>query len=147
MVGVLIVTHGGTATELLLAARTIIKRPLENFAALSLDWDADRSAARDQIARQIARLDEGEGVLVLTDLLGGTPTNLALELRQVGRVEIVSGVNLPMVVRLGCLGRPDLGLDTLATWIQDKARQGIRCGCEIPGSVRAPNICEDPIDG
>ncbi len=144
MVGVLIVTHGGTATELLLAARTIIKRQLENFAALSLPWDADRSTARDEIDQQIVRLDQGAGVLVLTDLLGGTPTNLAMDLRQTGRVEIVSGVNLPMVVRLGCIGRPDSDLDALASWIQDKARQGIRCGSEIPGSARAPNICEDP---
>lgn len=143
MIGVLIVTHGGTAPELLLAARTIIKRQLENFAALALPWDADRSAALEAIDHQIGQLDSGDGVLVLTDLLGGTPTNLALDLRHAGHVEVVSGVNLPMVVRLGCLGRPELDLTALAAWIQDKARQGICCGSDIPRSVRAPNLCED----
>lgn len=143
MVGVLILTHGGTATELLAAARTIIKRDLDYFSALSLDWNERRETARQKIDHEIAQLDHGDGVLVLTDLLGGTPTNLSMDLREDGRVEVICGVNLPMVIRLGCLGRPAMGLHDLAVWIQEKARKSICCGCDLPRSVQAPSLCED----
>lgn len=143
MVGVLILTHGGTAVELLAAARTIIKRELDNFSALSLDWDESRESARQKIDHEIANLDRGEGVLVLTDLLGGTPTNLSMDLREEGRVEVICGVNLPMVIRLGCSSRPAMELRQLALWIQEKARKSICCGCDLPRSVQAPTVCED----
>lgn len=73
------------------------------------------------------RLDGG-GLLILTDIYGGTPNNLALTLRQPGRVEVVSGVNLPMVVRLGCGNVSDRSLEELAEWIGGKARTSICWG-------------------
>lgn len=143
MIGVLIVTHGGTASELLIAARTIVARDLEHFAALSLGWDDEREDARSKIEQEIHRLNDGDGVLVLTDVVGGTPTNLAMAFRDGGQVEIVAGVNLPMVIRLGCLGRPSMELPELARWIQEKARKSICCGQDLPKSVCAPSPCED----
>ena len=73
------------------------------------------------------RLD-GDGLLILTDIYGGTPNNVALTLRQPGRVEVVSGVNLPMVVRLGCGAESERSLEEIAEWIGSKARASICCG-------------------
>ena len=101
MIEVLIVTHGGLARELLAAARTI-SGELSGFRALSLDWKEGLEVARRRIAEEVASVPPDSQVLILTDMYGSTPTNAALEVAQPGRVEVISGVNLPMVVRLGC---------------------------------------------
>jgi PTS system mannose-specific IIA component len=71
---------------------------------------------------------DDDGLLILTDIYGGTPSNVALTLRQPGRVEVVSGVNLPMVVRLGCRAESEMSLEQMAEWIGSKARASICCG-------------------
>ena len=71
---------------------------------------------------------DGDGLLILTDIYGGTTTNVALTLRQPGRVEVVSGVNLPMVVRLGCRAESAMSLEEMARWIGEKARASICFG-------------------
>jgi len=133
MIGILIVTHGGLASELLAAARTIAGAT-PNFEALSLRWDEGFEDARVKIAAAIARLDHGEGVLVLTDMFGDTPSNAALSLASPDRVEVLTGVNLPMVVRLGCETSQGRSLAELARWIQTKGRLAIRRGDETPGA-------------
>src|SRR5450631_3748893 len=105
MIGTLIVTHGGLARELLAAAETI-SGAIEGFEALSLNWTDGYEDARAKIEASIRRLDRGQGVLILTDMFGDTPSNAALSLAAAGRVEVVTGVNLPMVVRIGCLSAP-----------------------------------------
>ena len=70
----------------------------------------------------------GDGLLILTDIYGGTPNNIALSLRQPGRIEVISGVNLPMVVRLGCGANSERSLEEMARWIGKKARASICCG-------------------
>ena len=82
-----------------------------------------------------ARLDQGQGVLILTDLYGDTPSNLSLGLIRPGRIEVVTGVNLPMVLRLSCTGARPLELAELARWIQEKGRQGIRVGEPVPADA------------
>lgn len=124
MIGVLIVTHGGLATELLAAAR-VIAGELPNFRALSLDWSEGLEQARERIAEELARLDTGDGVLLLTDMYGDTPSNAALSLRIEGRVEVVSGVNLPMVVRLGCSRSSAAPIGEVARWLEVKGRRSI----------------------
>ncbi len=96
--------------------------------ALSLDWDAPRESLLDRLRGVIGKLDEGDGVLILTDLFGDTPSNLALGLIDTGRVEVVTGVNLPMVLRLACQGSRPNTVGELACWIQAKGRQGICLG-------------------
>jgi PTS system mannose-specific IIA component len=103
MIGVLVVTHGQLATELLNAAEAIVG-DLPHFAAVSIGWHDDVEQARTEIAETIARLGT-EGVIVLTDMFGGTPSNLAMTLLEEGRVEVVTGVNLPMLIKLA--GLPD----------------------------------------
>jgi mannose/fructose-specific phosphotransferase system component IIA len=134
MVQVLILTHGALAQALMEAAEHIAGT-LPDVHALALDWDEPREALCDRLGKVIAELDQGSGVLILTDLFGDTPSNLALGLVVPGRVEVVTGVNLPMVLRLGCLsGRPQ-PVSELARWIQAKGRQGIRVGMAVETPV------------
>lgn len=121
---VLIVTHGGLAAELLAAAR-VIAGELPDFEALALDWGDDLEAARRRIGERVAALERGEGVLVLTDMYGDTPYNAAASCARPGRVEVVTGVNLPMVVRLGCLRDSQAGVEELARWLEIKGRRSI----------------------
>ncbi len=124
MTGVLIVAQGRLAQELLAAAETIAGS-LPRFRALSLDWSEGLERARQRIAAEIATLDDGSGVLVLTDVFGSTPTNAAMAEAVPGRVEVVSGVNLPMVLRLGCSATPPVPLEETARWLEIKARRSI----------------------
>ena len=107
MIGVVVVTHGQLATELLNAAETIVG-DLPRFAAVSIGWHEDTEDARAEIAQAIARLTQDDGVLILTDMFGGTPSNLAMTFLS-DRVEVITGVNLPMLIKLADLGqRADL---------------------------------------
>ena len=99
MVGGLIVTHGRLATELLNAAEAIVG-DVQNIAAVSIGWHDDVDMASSMIEKGIKRVDTGSGVLVLTDMFGGTPTNIATAFLDDGVVEVVTGVNLPMLIKL-----------------------------------------------
>jgi PTS system mannose-specific IIA component len=99
MIGVVVVTHGQLATELLNAAETIVG-DLPSFAAVSIGWHEDTEDARNEIAQAIARVERGAGVLILTDMFGGTPSNLAMTFLERGKVEVITGVNLPMLIKL-----------------------------------------------
>jgi PTS system mannose-specific IIA component len=102
MIGVVVVTHGQLATELLNAAEAIIG-DLPQFAAVSIGWHDDVEDAREEIHQAIARVQGPSGVLVLTDMFGGTPSNLALTFLEANRVEILTGVNLPILIKLASL--------------------------------------------
>jgi PTS system mannose-specific IIA component len=99
MIGVVVVTHGQLATELVNAAETIVGE-LPRFAAVSIGWHEDTEDARGEIEQAIARVDDGTGVLILTDMFGGTPSNLAMTFLAEGRIEVITGVNLPMLIKL-----------------------------------------------
>ncbi len=136
MAATLILSHGGLARELLAAARTIVGE-LHGFAALSLDWEDSFETARRKTAAALAGLDASRGVLILTDIYGGTPFNVAASLRQRGRVEVLAGVNLPMVVRLACGGAAEANVAELADWIVEKSRGGI-CRAQGDGGEAPP---------
>jgi PTS system mannose-specific IIA component len=102
MIGVVVVTHGHLATELLNAAETIVG-DLPRFTALSIGWHEDVRDAREEIAQAIERVRGESGVLVLTDMFGGTPTNLGLTFLEHGRVEVISGINLPMLIKVASM--------------------------------------------
>jgi len=108
MIGVVVVTHGQLATELVNAAETIVG-DLPQFAAVSIGWHDDVDDAREEIRQAIARVQGAEGVLILTDMFGGTPANLGLTFLEVDRVEVITGVNLPMLIKLaGAQGSSNL---------------------------------------
>lgn len=125
MVGVLILTHGPLADELLDAATTISGARSDNVHALSLAWDTSPDEALEIVRAASQRIATEQGVLILTDMYGGTPHNVARRLSQPGRVEVVTGVNLPMVVRLCCSDRRERQLPALAEWISAKGRASI----------------------
>jgi PTS system mannose-specific IIA component len=139
MIGKLILTHGGLARELLSAAQTISGR-LSGFEAISLDWNDGLEEAKAQISAAITRLDEGQGVLILTDMYGGTPCNVATVFHQPGKVEILTGVNLPMVLRLACQSVEDGNLSDVAHWLQAKAQRSL---CLVSDMVQPPKCVED----
>lgn len=134
MVGVLILTHGRMAEELLAAARKI-SGELPNFGALALDWSDDLESAQGKVSAALEQLNQGAGVLILTDIFGGTPSNLALKFFEPDEIEVVSGVNLPMVVRLGCL-RGQMPIGEMSEWISAKGRDSILCGKNVPRPPR-----------
>lgn len=124
MVTTLILTHGGLAQELMSAAETIVGE-LQGFKVVTLEWEDSIEEATRKTRLVLDAADTEDQVLILTDMYGGTPYNVALSLAEPGRVEVVTGVNLPMVVRLGCPGSNDMNVSELAKWIQRKARKSI----------------------
>jgi PTS system mannose-specific IIA component len=124
-----IVTHGQVATELLSAAETIIGN-FKHITAVSIGWHDDVEAAKNEIRRAIERVSEGGGVLLMTDMFGGTPTNIASMFLQRGEVEVVTGVNLPMVIKLASQ-QEGAGLEEVARLVRDQGRQGIYLAGEL----------------
>src|SRR5436190_21832436 len=103
MIGGLIVTHGRLAIELLNAAEQIVGE-IHHVAAVSLGWHDEVDTAAASIGKAIERVRTPDGVLILTDMFGGTPTNIASTFLDEGKVEIVTGVNLPMLIKFAQLG-------------------------------------------
>ena len=121
-VGLLIITHERLAQDLIQTARTMLgDDPLE-MAAVHVPYEADPDRMLEKAGTACQRLDQGDGVLVLTDIYGSTPSNIACQLRRHTRVQVVAGVNLPMLIRV--LNYPGLDLEGLV----DKALSGGRDG-------------------
>lgn len=123
MIGLLVVTHGRLAEELVEAVRTIVG-PVDGLEAVSIGWHVEVQAATRLIEAAAKRVERGAGVLILTDMFGGTPTNLGLSLYEHGRIEVVTGVNLPMLVKFANL-RGDTGLHEVAREIASQGRDAI----------------------
>jgi mannose PTS system EIIA component len=123
MIGVVLVTHGQLATELLNAAEMIVG-DLPQFAAVSIGWHEDVNDAREDIAQAIERVQTDSGVLVLTDMFGGTPSNLGMTFLATNRVEVITGVNLPMLIKLASLSSSS-DLLAVAREMRDHGRSAI----------------------
>jgi PTS system mannose-specific IIA component len=124
-----IVTHGHLSGELLAAAEMIIG-PISHITAVSIGWHDDVDAARDEVQRAISRVSQGVGVLLMTDMFGGTPTNIASMFLEEGRVEVVTGVNLPMVIKLASQEAQGT-LNETARRVCDLGQQGIYVAGEL----------------
>jgi PTS system mannose-specific IIA component len=122
-IGVVVVTHGQLATELLNAAETIVG-DLPQCTAVSIGWHDDVSDAREEIRKAIERVQTGDGVILLTDMFGGTPSNLGVTFLEPGRVEVVTGVNLPMLIKLARL-EPSEDLLSVARAMREHGRNAI----------------------
>ncbi len=128
-VGVVIVTHCGVGKEFLQALRLILPEAPE-FPFVSLEPAEPVDQMRTRILAAIKQVDQGEGVLILTDMFGGTPSNVALSFLDEHRVEVVTGVNLPMLIKLGSL-REDKPLDELALFIKEYGQRNISVASEV----------------
>jgi PTS system mannose-specific IIA component len=123
MIGVVVVTHGQLATELVNAAETIVG-DLPHFAAVSIGWHEDVQDARAAIAAAIARVKQPGGVLLATDMFGGTPSNLGITFLQENAIEVVTGVNLPMLIKAASL-QDGASLTDVARLLREHGRNAI----------------------
>ena len=123
MIGVVVVTHGQLATELVNAAEMIVG-DLPQFTAVSIGWHDDANDARGDIQQAIERVRGEEGVLLLTDMFGGTPSNLGMTFLQKDRLEVITGVNLPMLIKLAA-SRKSSDLLSLAKEMRQHGRDAI----------------------
>ena len=122
MIGIVVVTHGQLARELVSAAEMIIGE-IPNVTAVSIGWHESPDDALREIEEAVKRADAGKGTVVLTDMFGGTPSNLSLTFLEKDRVEVVTGVNLPMLIRLASL-REEEEEDDLMELASEAAREG-----------------------
>lgn len=122
-IGGVIVSHGQVANELVAAAEAVVG-DLEYITAVSIGWHDDVEMAKGEIERAIARVSTGAGVLLLTDMFGGTPTNIAAMFLESGKVEIVTGVNLPMVIKVASVNK-EISLADLAREVELQGKDAI----------------------
>ena len=131
MIGLVLVTHGRLADEFVYALEHIVG-PQEGIEAIAIGPDDRMEARRADIAAAVARADRGQGVIILTDMFGGTPSNLSISLLELGRVEVVAGLNLPMLVKLARI-RKDANLEKASAAAQDAGRKYINIASQVLG--------------
>src|SRR4051812_21186574 len=123
MVGIVIVTHGKLAQELVDTTKVIVGKTTDHLVAITVDWNDDTADIQKTIASAVARVDQGKGVLILTDMFGGTPSNISLSFLS-EKVEIITGVNLPMLIKIVNVG-DRYELKELAQLITDQGKKSI----------------------
>lgn len=131
MIGIVIVTHGNLGREILKTAEFIVGS-LENCQTVSIDGERGPDAIRQSVSQAIAAVNKGRGVLVLTDMFGGTPSNISLSFLETGKVEVLTGVNLPMLIKAVQL-REKSELAEAAQVIGDYSRKSINVAGELLG--------------
>jgi PTS system mannose-specific IIA component len=131
MIGLVLVTHGRLADEFRSALEHVVG-PQTAIETVAIGPDDKMDLRRADIARAVARVNGGAGVIILTDMFGGTPSNLAISLLEIGKVEVVAGMNLPMLVKLARI-RKDYPLDKAATAAQDAGRKYINVASQVLG--------------
>ncbi|MGD2024677.1 MAG: PTS sugar transporter subunit IIA [Methyloceanibacter sp.] len=129
MIGVVIVTHGNLACEFRAALEHVVG-PQEQVETISIAPDDDLDARRADMLAALAKVDSGDGVVVLTDMFGGSPSNLAISAMESPDVEVVAGVNLPMLVKLASV-RGECGLEDAITQAQEAGRKYISVASQI----------------
>ena len=129
MIGIVIVTHSALADEFLMATQQIVGT-VEGIEPISIDPSDPIEEVEKRIKKGIKKVDAGKGILILTDMFGGTPSNISLSFQEKGKVEIVTGVNLPMLIKLSTL-REEQTLDELASFIKSYGQKNIHLASEI----------------
>ena len=129
MIGLVVVTHGGLAAEFVAATEHVVGRQ-KNIRAVGITADEDMEIKRHEILRAVQAVDDGHGVIVLTDMFGGTPSNLAISIMDQAKVEVIAGVNLPMLIKLaGVRGNNDLNASIIAA--QEAGRKYINVASQL----------------
>ena len=131
MIGMILVTHGRLAEEFVQAMEHVVgEQP--DVATICIGPNDDMEARRAEIAAAVREVDAGQGVIILPDLFGGTPSNLAISLMKKGKVEVIAGINLPMLIRLA-KARGCMGLEQAVTAARDAGRNYITIASEFLG--------------
>ena len=129
MIGLVIVTHGRLAHEFR-DALEYVHGPQEQLIAVSISPNDDIEARREEIVKAVGEVDSGKGTLLLTDMFGGTPSNLAISVMEQARVEVIAGVNLPMLIKLASI-RGDVDLESAMTQAQEAGKKYISVASKI----------------
>lgn len=130
MIGVLVITHGNLGSELIRVAE-LIKGSLGGALHISVDAAKSLEDLRKEITAAIRKVDTGTGVLVLTDLFGGTPSNVSLAFLKEGKVEVVTGVNLPMLLKIPDVREKETDLAIFSAQIRDYGKKNIYLASEV----------------
>jgi len=130
MIGIVVVSHGNLAQELVAATEHVVGEQ-RRFKAICIEVEDDIEARREQI-REVARsVDDGSGVVILTDMFGGTPSNLAISVMNAGQVEVLAGVNLPMLIKLAEIRSDGLSLGEAVQTAAEAGRKYINIASEL----------------
>ncbi|MCB1429331.1 MAG: PTS sugar transporter subunit IIA [Nitratireductor sp.] len=129
MIGIVLVTHGQLASEFRLALEHVVG-PQEQFATIAIGPDDDMEQRRQDILDAVAAADDGSGVIILTDMFGGTPSNLAISVMQAGIVEVIAGVNLPMLIKLASV-RSENNMEQALNDAQESGRKYINVASRL----------------
>jgi len=135
MIGLVLVTHGRLASEFIVAMEHVVG-PQKQIEGICIGPDDDMEERRSQIADAIRSVDEGDGVIMLTDLFGGTPSNLAISLMKSDKIEVIAGVNLPMLIRLDG-ARKTMDVRAAVAAAREAGRKYISVASEILGEAAA----------
>ncbi|RYY42551.1 MAG: PTS sugar transporter subunit IIA [Sphingomonadales bacterium] len=135
MIGLVLVTHGRLAEEFVVAMEHVVGKQ-ERIATICIGPEDDMETRRADIAAAIAAVNDGGGVIVLSDLFGGTPSNLAISLMETGTIEVIAGINLPMLIRLGSARKAMKVTDAVAA-ARDAGRKYITVASEVLGEAAA----------
>jgi PTS system mannose-specific IIA component len=136
MVGILIVSHGRLADALISSVQSLVGN-LEKIKGIPI-WSKDREEeVKDRIQMEMAEVDDGDGVVILTDILGGTPTNLSISFLEDKKVEVVTGVNIPILLTLASY-RKERSLMEIGSLVKKSGRRGIILAKEVFGLRRKP---------
>ncbi|NNE23188.1 MAG: PTS sugar transporter subunit IIA [Rhizobiales bacterium] len=129
MIGLVLVTHGRLADEFLNALEHVVGKQ-SNIETISIGPEDDMEARRTDILEAVARADNKDGVIILTDMFGGTPSNLAISLMEKGRIEVIAGINLPMLIKLASM-RPEASLSDALEQAQVAGRKYIHVASQL----------------
>ena len=138
MIGLVLVTHGGLAREFLAAVEHVVG-PQDRVAVICIGPDDDMEERRQQIIDGVARVNEGDGVVVVTDMFGGTPSNLAISVLDQGHVEVIAGMNLPMLIKLASL-RGDKAIGAVVAEAREAGRKYINVASELLAGEAATKV-------
>lgn len=129
MIGLVLVTHGRLAEEFLHAVVHVVGQQ-DNFETVCIGPDDDMEQRRQDIVDAVARADTGQGIIILTDMFGGTPSNLAISVMEAGKVEVIAGVNLPMLIKLSSM-RVSGDMKLALSEAQDAGRKYINVASQV----------------
>jgi len=135
MIGVIVVAHLRLAEELLSVARIITGSQLDNFRTVSINIDDNPDQAREKLLAAVREVNTADGTVILVDMFGGTPSNLSLSLLSKGKIEIITGVNLPMIIEAAS-SSPSVGLNQLISMLTASGQRGIRSA----GTILEQNV-------
>ncbi|GGF22469.1 PTS fructose transporter subunit IIA [Aliidongia dinghuensis] len=134
MIGMVLVTHGRLAAEFIAALEHVVG-PQTNIAAVCIGPEDDMEKRRQDILDDIAKVDAGRGVVILTDMFGGTPSNLAISVMEKARIEVIAGINLPMLIKLASLRQTE-SLGAAVTGAQEAGRKYINVASQLLADAR-----------